>query len=125
MTELPLGARATSISCSLAFWSREALTAVQPASSIAPFRVLPRPVAPSVPGRPGGTVVLLHPPLHSVGVSMWMERGCQQNDSLAGGCFQSDIVHSCTCRVMIYGQSAGGASVAIQVLSTLSSRRVE
>ena len=31
----------------------------------------------------GKTVILLHPPLHSVGVSL--ERGCQQNDSLANG----------------------------------------
>ena len=26
------------------------------------------------------TVILLHPPPPVVGVSMWMERGCQQND---------------------------------------------
>ena len=25
----------------------------------------------------GETVILLHPPLHLVGVSMWMKRGCQ------------------------------------------------
>ena len=31
------------------------------------------------------TVILLHPPLPLVGVSMRMERGCQQNDSLADG----------------------------------------
>ena len=31
------------------------------------------------------TVILLHPPLHLVGVSIVMERGCQQNDSLVDG----------------------------------------
>ena len=33
----------------------------------------------------GGTVSLLHPPLHLVGVSMETMRECQQNDSLADG----------------------------------------
>ena len=33
----------------------------------------------------GETVILLHPPLPLVGVSIWMERGCQSNDSLADG----------------------------------------
>ena len=33
----------------------------------------------------GETVTLLHPPLPLVGVSMWIERGHQQNDSLADG----------------------------------------
>ena len=33
----------------------------------------------------GETVILLHRPLSLVGVSMWVERGCQQNDSLANG----------------------------------------
>ena len=33
----------------------------------------------------GETVNLLHPPLHLVGVSLMMRRGCQQNDSLADG----------------------------------------
>ena len=33
----------------------------------------------------GETVILLPPPLPLVGVSMVMERGCQQNDSLADG----------------------------------------
>ena len=33
----------------------------------------------------GETVILLHPPLPSVGVSIWMERGCQRNNSLADG----------------------------------------
>ena len=33
----------------------------------------------------GGTVILLHPPLTLVGVSIVMARGCQQNDSLADG----------------------------------------
>ena len=33
----------------------------------------------------GETVILLPPPLPSVGVSIVMERGCQQNDSLADG----------------------------------------
>ena len=34
----------------------------------------------------GEAVVLLHPPLPSVGVSVWMERGCQRSDgTLAGG----------------------------------------
>ena len=33
----------------------------------------------------GETVILLHPPLPLEGVSMWMEKGCQQNDSLADG----------------------------------------
>ena len=33
----------------------------------------------------GETVILLHPPLHFSGVSIRMERGCQQNDSLANG----------------------------------------
>ena len=28
------------------------------------------------------TVILLHPPLPLVGISIGMERGCQQNDSL-------------------------------------------
>ena len=31
------------------------------------------------------TAILLHPPPPSVGVSTWTERGCQQNNSLAGG----------------------------------------
>ena len=31
------------------------------------------------------TVILLHPPLSLVGVLIVMERGCQQNDSLADG----------------------------------------
>ena len=31
------------------------------------------------------TVILLQPPLPLVGVSIWMERGCQQNDSLVNG----------------------------------------
>ena len=31
------------------------------------------------------SVILLHPALPSVGVSIWMNRGCQQNDSLADG----------------------------------------
>ena len=31
------------------------------------------------------SVILLHPPLPSVGVSIWMARGCQQNDSLVNG----------------------------------------
>ena len=33
----------------------------------------------------GETVILLHPPLPLVGVSIGMERGCHQNDSLADG----------------------------------------
>ena len=33
----------------------------------------------------GETVILLHPLLPLVGVSIWMERGCQQTDSLANG----------------------------------------
>ena len=33
----------------------------------------------------GETVILLHPPLTSVAISMAIERGCQQNDSLADG----------------------------------------
>ena len=34
----------------------------------------------------GEAAVLLHPPLPSVGVSVWMERGCQRSDgTLAGG----------------------------------------
>ena len=33
----------------------------------------------------GETVILLHPLLPLVGFSIWMERGCQQNDSLADG----------------------------------------
>ena len=33
----------------------------------------------------GETVILLQPSLHLVGVSIVMERGCQQNDSLADG----------------------------------------
>ena len=33
----------------------------------------------------GETVILLHPPLPLVGVSIGMERGCQQNDSPADG----------------------------------------
>ena len=33
----------------------------------------------------GETVILLHPPLTLVGVSIAMERGRQQNDSLADG----------------------------------------
>ena len=36
----------------------------------------------------GETPPLLHPPLHLVGVSIGMERGCQLNDSLADGCIQ-------------------------------------
>ena len=31
------------------------------------------------------SVILLHPPLPLVGVSIEMERGCQQNDSLVNG----------------------------------------
>ena len=33
----------------------------------------------------GETFILLHPPLPLLGVSIGMERGCQQNDSVAGG----------------------------------------
>ena len=33
----------------------------------------------------GETVILLQPPLPSLGVSAGMERGCLQNDSLADG----------------------------------------
>ena len=33
----------------------------------------------------GESAILLHPPLPSAGVSIGMERGCQQNDSLAVG----------------------------------------
>ena len=33
----------------------------------------------------GETVIVLHPPLPLVGVSIGMERGCQYNDSLADG----------------------------------------
>ena len=33
----------------------------------------------------GETVILLHPPRPLVGVSIGMERECQQNDSLADG----------------------------------------
>ena len=33
----------------------------------------------------GETVILLHPPLPLVGVSIWMQRECQQNDSFANG----------------------------------------
>ena len=33
----------------------------------------------------GETVIQLHPPLPLVGVSIWTERRCQQNDSLADG----------------------------------------
>ena len=33
----------------------------------------------------GETVILLHPPLPGVGISIGMEGGCQQNDSLADG----------------------------------------
>ena len=32
------------------------------------------------------TVILLHPPLPSVGASIWIERGCQQNKSVADCC---------------------------------------
>ena len=34
---------------------------------------------------PDETVILLHPSLPLVGVSIVMERGCQQNDSLVNG----------------------------------------
>ena len=34
---------------------------------------------------PDKTVILLHPPLYLVGVSIVMEWGCQQNGSLARG----------------------------------------
>ena len=33
----------------------------------------------------GETVILLHPPLPLVGVVIWINRGCHQNDSLADG----------------------------------------
>ena len=33
----------------------------------------------------GESVILLHPPLPLLGVSMWMERERQKNDSLANG----------------------------------------
>ena len=33
----------------------------------------------------GETVILLHLPLHLVGVSIGIKRGCQQNDCLADG----------------------------------------
>ena len=37
----------------------------------------------------GETIIILHPPLPLVGVSIWMERGCQLNDrTLADGCCQ-------------------------------------
>ena len=39
----------------------------------------------------GETVILLQPPLPLVGVSMWMERGRQQNDSLADGYLEVGI----------------------------------
>ena len=42
----------------------------------------------------GKTVILLQPPLHLVGLSIVMERGCQQIDSLADGytswCLRAD-----------------------------------
>ena len=46
-----------------------------------------RPAAQATPTRlaVGEIVILLHPPLPLVGVSIWTERGCQQNDSLADG----------------------------------------
>ena len=40
---------------------------------------------PPHPSRTGETVILLHPPLPLVGVSIVMETGCQQNDSLVRG----------------------------------------
>ena len=40
----------------------------------------------ALPGLAAGeTVILLHPPLPSAGVTIGMERGCQQNNSLADG----------------------------------------
>ena len=45
---------------------------------------------------PDETVILLHPPLPLVGVSIGMERGCQQNDSLVRGYCESaahGIIH--------------------------------
>ena len=41
---------------------------------------------------PDETVILLAPPLPSVGVSIGMERGCQQNDSLVRGYLQQPIL---------------------------------
>ena len=38
-----------------------------------------------VPPTVGETVILLHHPLPPAGVSIWMEKECQQNDSLADG----------------------------------------
>ena len=40
----------------------------------------------------GETAILLHSPLPVVGVSIAMERGCQQNDSLADGCCWKGLV---------------------------------
>ena len=39
----------------------------------------------TLPSAVGETLILLHPPLPSVGVSIRVGRGCQQNDSLADG----------------------------------------
>ena len=54
-----------------------------------PLAVAHRPVHQLRQQRPhlavGETVILLHPPLSLVGVSIVMERGCQRNDSLADG----------------------------------------
>ena len=43
----------------------------------------------------GETVILLQPPLPLLGVSIAMERGCQQNDSLADGYTRSVFRSSC------------------------------
>ena len=40
------------------------------------------------------TVILLHPPLPLAGVSIVMERGCQQNDSLVRGYFRPRLVRA-------------------------------
>ena len=40
----------------------------------------------------GETVILPHPTVPSVGVSTWIERGCQQSDSLADGTMQGPFI---------------------------------
>ena len=58
--------------------------------SVAGWRILRSPAVRAESSRPAGlavgeTVILLHPPLPFVGVSIVIEKECQQNDSLANG----------------------------------------
>ena len=56
------------------------------------------------------TAVLLHPPLPLLGVSIWIERECQYNDSLAGGYQVAAVEKSLELRVLQRYKSAAGTT---------------